>query len=172
MPTKKELEEQVDELKEEVELSGGVYSDFKNMKDERNGLKEAWERECEENQELKEEIDDLGDFKQKIIKELGCHYEPLMVGEDIDEYIIDEIKKLKQSNPGYETIEKLNKEYSELWDKKEELSTDLVKMESEKDSWIKDYFNLEKEKEEIIDWVKEYPEEYGGLIGLINKLSE
>ena len=37
---------------------------------------------------------------------------------------------------------------------------------------LNEYSDLDQEKEEIIDWVKKYPEEYGGLIGLINKLSE
>ena len=53
------LEEENEELKEENEDAGGVYSDFKNMKDERDGLKVRWEELEEENEKLKEQLNQI-----------------------------------------------------------------------------------------------------------------
>ena len=90
----------------------------------------------------------MDEFIQTIIKELGCHYMgPDMIGDEEDhkDYIIDQIKKLKEDNPGYETVEKLDKEFSELWDEKEEVKDELLEMEKEKDLWWKEYHDLQEE---------------------------
>jgi len=50
------LKEEIKKAKQEM---GAVYTDFKLMKEERDGLKEAWEREEKENEELKEENETL-----------------------------------------------------------------------------------------------------------------
>ena len=90
----------------------------------------------------------MDDFIQTIIKELGCHYMgPDMIGDEEDhkDYIITEIKKLKNDNPGYEVVEKLNKEFNELWDEKEEVKDDLLEMAKGKDFWIKEAQDVHKE---------------------------
>ena len=90
----------------------------------------------------------MDEFIQTIIKELGCNYGgPDMIGDEEDhkDYIIDQIKKLKEDNPGYETVEKLDKEFSELWDEKEEVNDELLEMEKEKNFWWKEYRDLQEE---------------------------
>ena len=42
-------------------------------------------------------------------------------------------------------IEKLNQEFSELWDEKEEVKDELLKMEEEKDFWLKEYRMLQEQ---------------------------
>jgi len=61
----KDIIQENEKLKEEVELAGGVYTDFKNMKDERDGLKVRWKELEEENDELKKEIEKLKDQSPK-----------------------------------------------------------------------------------------------------------
>lgn len=90
----------------------------------------------------------MDEFIQTIIKELGCNYMgPDMIGDEEDhkDYIIDQIKKLKEDNPGYETVEKLDKEFSELWDEKEEVKDELLEMEKERNLWWKEYHDLREE---------------------------
>ena len=55
----KEMGEEIKKLNEENGSAWAVYTDFKLMKEERDGLKEAWEREEKENEELKEENETL-----------------------------------------------------------------------------------------------------------------
>ena len=79
MPTKNQLQEENKKLKEEVELAGGVYTDFKNMKDERDGLKVRWEELEEENESLKKQI------PQKPGKKLSQNDKELL--NEIDDHI-------------------------------------------------------------------------------------
>ena len=69
MPTKNQLQEENKKLKEEVELAGGVYTDFKNMKDERDGLKVRWKELQEENNVFAEEKTNMCVLLSQTIRE-------------------------------------------------------------------------------------------------------
>ena len=121
MPTKKQLEEQIKKLKEENILAGAVYTDLKNMKDERDGLKEAWEREEQENEKLEEEIEKLEEESEKLAAERNK--------------LEEENEKLKEECGAMNIVEKLNKEFDEV-------QTQNQNLKEEKEFWEKQYWDL------------------------------
>ena len=98
------LKKEIVEKREEVLIAGGIYTDFKNMKDERDGLKVRWEELEEENEKLKEQlsvVEDKRDYWEGehsnlwlgvfgVLNDAG--YGPTSTGQLIS-FIIDIIKE-------------------------------------------------------------------------------
>tara|TARA_Y100000401_G_scaffold36745_1_gene27511 strand:+ start:5252 stop:6121 length:870 start_codon:yes stop_codon:yes gene_type:complete len=117
-----ETQEENEKLKAEIEIAGSVYTDFKLMKEERDGLKEEWKDLTGEI----EKIENEKDYWEKEYHELKLKVD----WGDIDDYSrrIDELvaknnelyaenKKLKDEKPPkdlYECRQRLEKHRKEL----------------------------------------------------------